>query len=65
MAKVRPDVLAAVRAALLEWEWEVTESGLKPSSKTTYIDYAREFVRWLDDDFTPGANVARRRRYVQ
>ena len=56
MPKVGDDALREVTIALRQWEYDVTESdGLKQSSKQTYIDYAREFVRWLNDDFQPGA----------
>ena len=30
---------------------------LTRSSKDTYLLHARHFVRWLKDDFKPGANV--------
>ena len=28
-------------------------------SKDTYLLHAANFVRWLEDDFTPGTNVRR------
>ena len=59
MARVSLVVLQAVEEALQRYEEEVEASRMTSQSKITYRDHARQFVRWLDDDFEPGANVKR------
>lgn len=49
--------LEEVKAALEEYKKEVEGTELKPSTKSTYITHAEHFVRWLYDDFEPGARV--------
>ena len=57
MPKVSSEVLKAVRDALERYEAEVTDTPLTPSAKKTYILHAEHFVRWLNDDFEPGATL--------
>lgn len=57
MPKVSHEVLTIIQQALNRYIEEVEATHLSPLSKTTYIGHSREFVRWLDDDFEPGANV--------
>lgn len=57
MTKVRAEVLEEIKAALAVYEEEVRSSRLAPATKTTYLRHASTFVRWLDVDFTPGANL--------
>ena len=57
MPKVSQEVLAAVRKALGQWEEEVRDSNLAPKAKNTYLLHPNNFVRWLDDDFKPGARL--------
>jgi len=57
MAKIEPRALAAVKAALERYETEVKASKLRPKSQQTYLVHARHFVRWLEDDFTPGGTL--------
>ena len=57
MPKVNAEVLKAVQAAFQRYESEVLDANLKDTSKDTYINRARYFVRWLDDDFDPGSNL--------
>ncbi len=61
MAKIREAYIDEVKVALELYIDEVEESGLSKQSQTTYIDHAKQFVRWLDDDFTPGILVRGRR----
>lgn len=35
----------------------VNSSALAPSSKTDYIMFAEQFVRWIDGNFEPGGMV--------
>ena len=57
MPKISPEALNEVQKALGRYVQEVEKAPLYPSTKRTYIRHARTFVRWLDDDFEPGANV--------
>ena len=57
MSKVSPEVVAIMRKALEVYLSEVRDSRLKDSVKKMYSRDAEYFVRWLDDDFEPGANV--------
>ena len=57
MPQVSAEVLKAVQDAFQRYETEVLDTNLEASSKSTYIDRARYFVRWLDDDFEPGASL--------
>ena len=61
MAKVSEMMLQAVQAALQAYEEEVMASTMSKNSKHTYIHRAQIFVRWLDDDFTPGARINKNR----
>ena len=55
--KIRSSTLREVQQALERYEREVKDSRLSPKAKWTYIRHASTFVRWLDDDFTPGERV--------
>ena len=57
MSKVNLEVLKAVQNALDRYETEVRATSLADSSQDTYIYNAQCFVRWLDDDFEPGATL--------
>lgn len=43
-----------------EYKIEVEESLLSQSSKTDYIMFAEQFVRWIDGDFIPGGHLENR-----
>jgi hypothetical protein len=58
MPKLQPDSLREVEAALARYVHEVQQSKIAPTTKRTYIRHAETFVRWLNDDFTPGAHTA-------
>ena len=55
MPKVSNTVLAAIKEALVQWEQEVKSADLAPAAEKTYLLHPRHFVRWLEDDFEPGA----------
>ena len=57
MPKVSPEVLRTVQDALETYKKTVSEKALSPRSKETYLLHAEHFVRWLDDDFEPGATL--------
>ena len=42
-----------------EYAETVTKSPLTESSQRDYVGFAQMFVRWVDNDFDPGANVRR------
>ena len=60
MPKVSLMTLQEVQEAFRRYEQTVEVSPLRLSAKNTYLLHARQFVRWLDDDFEPGATVGRR-----
>lgn len=57
MAKIGLQALAQVRSALKNYETEVKKSKLQPNSQRTYLLHARNFVRWIEGDFTPGGTL--------
>ena len=57
MPKINNDALRQVQAALDRYQEEVKATDCTESTKKTYILHARNFVRWLDDDFEPGVNL--------
>ena len=59
MAKLSPGMMESVKRALQIYVNEVENSPLMPLTKRTYLLHAENFVRWLDDDFEPGARKAR------
>ena len=57
MQKIKRECLKAVRRALDDYQNEVHDSGLRPSTKKTYCRHAETFVRWLEGDFHPGHQI--------
>ncbi len=57
MAEIGPEALAEVEAALERFEIEVERSKLSKDSQQTYSSHARQFVRWLEGNFTPGGTL--------
>ena len=55
--KVSAEALEAVELALGKYMNEVEASLLRPATKKTHILHAQYFVRWLKDDFEPGATL--------
>ena len=60
MPKVSPSALREVRDALRQYELTVVATEMQWSTKNTYLSHANNFVRWLADDFEPGATIGRR-----
>ena len=59
MPKVSDEVLRAARDALERYEAEVSDTPMTSNTKKTYVLHAERFVRWLGDDFEPGATLKR------
>jgi hypothetical protein len=59
--KVTAAALAEVEDALTHYEQLVRDSRLSPTTQRTYLVHAENFVRWLRDDFEPGARLRYRR----
>ena len=57
MPKVNTEVLKSVQEALERYKETVSDTALSPRSKETYLLHAEHFVRWLGDDFEPGATL--------
>ena len=57
MPKIGGESLYQVQAALEKYEEAVNATAMTVESKKTYLLHARNFVRWLDDDFEPGATL--------
>lgn len=57
MPQIYEIALESVQRALVRYEDEVEESPLSRQSKDTYIRHARQFVKWLADDFVPGGTL--------
>ena len=57
MPRISRNALRQVRDALGQYEMQVDASPLALNTKNTYLLHARNFVRWLDDDFEPGATL--------
>lgn len=57
--KVKPRLRSINRLYELldEYAQQVNASALSESSKVDYVSFAEMFVRWTDNDFTPGAKV--------
>jgi hypothetical protein len=49
--------IARLWALLDEYKAEVENSPLSESSKTDYVAFAEQFVRWIDGDFIPGGTL--------
>lgn len=60
-AKPLSDFISHVREAFEDYRAEVETSNLAPASKDTYLRHAETFVRWIEGDFEPGAQVSRDR----
>ena len=54
---MKPESLADVKDAFERYKMEVSASKLQPGVKYDYIGYVDRFLRWLNDDFVPGARV--------
>jgi hypothetical protein len=59
VGKVSLGTLTELDAAFERYEAEVQAAGLQPMAVKTYLLHSRNFIRWLRDDFTPGAKLKR------
>jgi hypothetical protein len=57
MPRIPTEVLKEIEAALDRYEADVQAAPLTPATRKTYLLHARNFVRWLGDDFTPGGRA--------
>ena len=55
--KVTPSALSELEDALEQYQRACAASGLAPRAQETYTRYASMFVRWVKDDFEPGARL--------
>ena len=62
MPIINDEALRLVKNALDQYETEVESTNCTEKTKRTYILHARNFVRWLDDNFEPGSTIRRRER---
>jgi hypothetical protein len=53
--RVSSNALQEVETALREYAQEVQASNMTPSLKHTYLLHSENFVKWLKNDFVPGA----------
>lgn len=60
--KVSAETLEEVELALDVYINEVEASLLRRATKHTYVMHAHNFVRWLKDDFEPGATLRPKER---
>ena len=60
MPKVNAETMTAIKIALESYIEEVEAAPLSDATMRTYCLHARHFVRWLDDEFEPGATIPRR-----
>jgi hypothetical protein len=54
-----PETVRLVEQAWERYEKVVDNAPLMPNAKRTYLLHSRNFVRWLKDDFMPGATIRR------
>ena len=58
--KTDQQTFTEIRRLLDEYAQACNDNLGTPISRDTYIRYARMFVRWVDDSFTPGDTRRRR-----
>jgi hypothetical protein len=54
-----PETVRLVEQAFERYAKVVDSAPLMPNTRRTYLLHSRNFVRWLKDDFTPGATIQR------
>ena len=57
MARISTKALEKIQQALENYHNVCKENLRTPISQNTYYDYAKRFVRWLNNDFTPGEKL--------
>ena len=60
MPKVSANISIAVQDALERYKEVVEATEMTLTSKKTYLLHAKHFVRWLADDFEPGAKLGKK-----
>ena len=53
MAKVDAKTLASIQGLVEQFEEELERSNYSRNTKVIRRDYLRQFIRWLDDDWSP------------
>ena len=60
MPKISEAALREVQEAFKRYEEEVAKSQLQLSTKTTYLQHPKRFIRWMEDKYElPGADELR------
>ena len=59
--EISQKALDEVNVAFQRYTQEVNDTGMTDRSKETYLLYVDQFIRWINDDFEPGAKLRRRR----
>ena len=59
--EISQKALDEVKVAFQRYTTEVNDTGMTDNSKETYLLYVDQFIRWINDDFEPGAKLRRRR----
>ena len=54
LGRISNPALAEVLEAVEDYELKLALSDLNPRTREIYLLHARNFVRWLADDFNPG-----------
>lgn len=57
MPKVGPETLATIQLAFQVYKHELTASNLSDAAKYDYDRFVDQFIRWLKDEFKPGAKL--------
>lgn len=57
--KTNQECMSEIERLLQQYLKEVDDSNLKPLSAQMYKVQSVNFVRWINDEFTPGANKSK------
>ena len=57
MAKISQQALKEAKEAFDRYEREIKSSKIQENARKTYLLHSFNFVRWLDDRFTPGGTL--------
>jgi hypothetical protein len=55
-----PEAIREMESALRRYEQEVEAARLRPSTVSTYLLHANNFVRWAKGEFVPGGTITKR-----
>ena len=53
--------LTEINRLLEKYMSEIESSNLKPLTANIYLTNAKNFVRWIEGEFTPGARIKKQR----